>query len=123
MNATILYVGGGLLVLHGLLHVALIKVAFADIKPQGIAKDSLSSHWLGFGLYEAALGGILILVVASAGATHRVSFLVACAAATLCFMMAVVHFAVYRKTDAMPEKIMHWIYVVFGAVLSSGLAI
>ena len=123
MHATLLYVGGGLLVLHGLLHVALIKVAFAEIKPEGIARDSLRSHWLGFGLYEATLGGILILVIASAGAAHRASFLVAGAAAALCFIMAVVHFAVYRKADAMPEKIMHWIYLVFGAVLSTGLAI
>ena len=47
--------------------------------------------------------------------------MVVVSAATIqCFVFAVLHFVIYRKTTEMPEKIMHFIYLVFGAILLTG---
>jgi len=61
VKVILLYAGSGLLIVHGLLHVGLLRVAFAEIGPEGDAKESLTSHWIGFSLYEVLIGMMILL--------------------------------------------------------------
>ena len=121
MNEILLYAGGGLLVLHGLLHAALLKVGLDLMGPDRNARKAMAAHWIGFGLHEAMIGVMVLLVILTGGPEAGLTALLIGAATVQCAVMAVLHFLVFRKSEGMPEKIMFSFYLVFGGVLAAGL--